>query len=366
MFPLKFPWKYLFAGHILDANSVCVCAPFLTWFCFFPVFFSYFSSLPFLLGHRYTCKSRTCWNDSFAIFYLLRSVWFVWRDAFHQTTFHSFSASMWNVPNIQIYPVKYYFFPHLVMLLLLMWNVWIVLSLSLSPTVILPFHVFVVPSSSSWRICFSNIWFFFSFSFHSSASVIFGATTGTTKKNYGKFPLNKTYNPNNFVLKQNIHGYTSWNGWMRMDGWDGWMDGGIIHLRKFNVMASRQKNAAWNSNMKNEFEHPDCHFADILSDMIRSFIYISRRWCVATTNIIELMKHDHPYHFSIWCHQDRTQNVIHNLLTICLATKRRGIHSFYFKNSTKKQRVTWYLFVVSSWNFSSGCLLKFIWKIDEK
>lgn len=55
-------------------------------------------------------------------------------------------------------------------------------------------------------------------------------STRKREKNYGKFPLNKTYNPNNFCARAK---YARIYITKRLNA-DGWMDGEIIHLQKFN------------------------------------------------------------------------------------------------------------------------------------
>lgn len=118
---LKFPWKcfvYSLAIYSKTENGVH-----LLWIFIFATSFSLY------LGHQVIHANHAHeQNDSFTIFYSLHSCIFsTSRCVITKTRFIHFSkTNMWNVPNIQIFPVKYYFFPHLVMLLLLMWNVWII------------------------------------------------------------------------------------------------------------------------------------------------------------------------------------------------------------------------------------------------
>lgn len=123
---LKFPWKCFVYSLAIYSKNWKWCTPFMDFY-FRYIFLS-------LLGSpSYTCKSRT-WTKWFVrrlLFTPFMYFFFYFWMRYNRNSIHSFihfsKTNMWNVPNIQIFPVKYYFFPHLVMLLLLMWNVWIIL-----------------------------------------------------------------------------------------------------------------------------------------------------------------------------------------------------------------------------------------------
>lgn len=152
------------SGHIFNIERVQ--KPFLTLF---------------LPGSRYTCKSCTCWNNSFAIFSIYSGNFCFGKGYTYTFTQYDFLSSK------QTKHVKCSKYSNCSGEILFLSAFW-----------------FCYGSWCEHYICFVchsyNIFFFISFSFNSFLGKHnLDAMTG---KNYGEFPLNKTYNPNNFTVKQ--------------------------------------------------------------------------------------------------------------------------------------------------------------------